>query len=276
MPSLPLAMATLGQWTRELLNPAPMQSRPRWLHWLAWFASIISVLVILNTWGGPSWADVDVVRQLDLWIAVGFAAEFFTRSGFRQDKWKYAKWRWFDFLAMIPVIFLVPYLSFYQWFIWIVLGARIGRLVDRTLGDGFVKRHFLAFTEAIEEEISDRVLLNIMGRIEGELQNAKFGETAAKAISVNKESILQRIYAEQMPETGAMSRVANITGLQGAIEKMEARVFDAIIKIIGSSETDALIKDVVTQSLSKARAEIAEKSWRGKVGLQKPAVPPLS
>lgn len=266
-------MATLGEWTRELLNPAPMQSRPRWLHWLAWFASIVSVLLILNTWGGPPWADFQVVRQLDLWIAIGFAVEFFTRSGFRQDKLKYAKWRWFDFLAMIPVIFLLPYLSFYRWFIWIVLIARIGRMVDRTLGDGFVKRHFLAFTQAIEEEISDRVLLNIMARIESELASAKFGETAAKAIAVNKDAILHRIYAEQLPETGALSKVANFTGLQGAIEKMEARVFDAIIKVIGSSETDELIKDIVTQSLSRARVEIAEKSWKKKVGLQAPAAP---
>jgi len=246
-----------------------MQARPRWLHWLSWFASIVSVLLILNTWGGPAWADFQVVRHLDLWIAIVFALEFFTRSGFRQDKLKYAKWRWFDFLAMIPVIFLIPYVSFYQWFIWIVLIARIVRMVDRTLGDGFVKRHFLALTQAIEEEISDRVLLNIMSRIETELSSAKFGETAAKAIAVNKNAILERIYAEQLPDTGALSKVANFTGLQGAIEKMEARVFDAIIKVIGSAETDELIKDIVTQSMARARAEIGERSWKGNIGLQK-------
>ena len=267
-------MATFGAWTRDLLNPAPMPSRPRWLHWLAWFASIVSFAILITFWGGPDW-DFEIVQQIDLWVSIGFAIEFFTRSGFRQQKWNYAKWRWFDFIAMVPVVFLVDYVAWYEWVLWIVLAARLSRMIDRTLGDGFVKRHFLAFTEAIEEEISDRVLLKIMARIENELANAKFGDTAAKAIAVNKDAILKRIYEEQLPDTGTLSKVANITGLQGAIEKMEARVFDAIITIIGSAETDELIKDIVTQSMAKARAEIAEKSWKQKIGLQRSALPPV-
>jgi hypothetical protein len=265
-------MASLGQWTRAVLTPSDLPQRPRWLHWVAWAASIASFVLILSLYGAPAWFQPFVVQQIDLWTSVFFAVEFFTRSGFRKDTWRYARWRWFDLLGLVPVLFLQPYVEFYSWFLILVLVARGARVLDRTLGDGFVKRNFLALIEAVEEETSDRVLEKIMARIENELAKAQFGTAAAAAIAKNRDAILQRIYQEQMAETGALGKVAIFTGVQSALEKAEARAFDAIIKVVGSPETDQLIREIIQGSLSTARSQIGKRSWTSKMGLG-PAAP---
>jgi len=246
-----------------------MPSRPRWLHWLAWLASIASFAVLaVPLLFGRIGIEEGVLAQTDLWLCVAFALEFFTRSGLRQQGWAYAKWRWFDFLAMVPVLFIEQYANVLTWFLWLVLIARLVRMVDRTLGDGFVKRNALALVEAVEEEISDRVVLKILSRVEGELARAEFGRTAAEALTRNRATILARIYAEQQPQQGTLARIARLSPVRSAVERMEARVFDAIVDVVGSGETDALIRDVVSQSIERARAEIGQRSWRLKFGLQ--------
>jgi hypothetical protein len=107
-----------------------------------------------------------------------------------------------------------------------------------------------------------------MARIEGELADANFGATAAAALQKHKETILGRIDEEQRPETGALAKIANFTGLQTAVEKAESRVFDAILKVVGSAETDAMIRQVVKESMAKARAEIGQRSWRAQLGIR--------
>lgn len=261
------AMPAIPTWTRNLLTPAPMGSRPRWLHWLAWLASIVSFVVLAVPLVTEREEALPATwRQLDLWICLGFTLEFFTRSGFRQGGWRYARWRGFDFLGMVPVVFLDGFVQLPAWLLWLVLVARLTRMVDRTLGDGFVKRNALALVEAVEEEISDRVVGKIMTRIEGELGAVRFGQATADVMAKHRDAVLHRIYEEQLPETSTLARIANFTGVQKAVERLEARVFDSVVGMIQSDETDALVREILTASFQRAREEITKRSWRKELG----------
>lgn len=255
-------------WTRTLLTPAPMAARPRWIHWLAWAAAVASLAALAYALTRRA-ADVPLwLAQADLWLSVALAVEFFTRPGLRQEKLRYVGWRWFDFLAMAPVVFLAAWVPLHAMVVWAVVLARVARVIDRTFGDGFVKRHVLALVGAIEEEISDRVLGKILGRVEGELKRARFGEAASEALARRKKAFLDRIYEEQKPEGAAASRILGMTGLQSAVERFEERIFDAVVKVVGSRETDQLIVELIGASLGEAREELERRSWRSEIGLR--------
>lgn len=248
----------------------PIARRARWIHWTAWLAALLAFALLLVPLAWPETRPrASGLGTFDLILTLFFLLEFFTRSGFRRLGLRYAATRWFDFVAMVPAAWMLtggPTIP--EWVSWTVLVARGARAIDRTLGDGFVLRHVLALLEAAEEEISDRVVVKILTRVQAELVDARFGQAAAEALRKNRDEILNRIYREQLRDAGLLGSFASITGLQAALEKSERRLFDSIVEMVGSPETDAMIADIVGQTLERAKREIGVRSWRTRLGLQ--------
>lgn len=246
-------------------SPVVLEPRARWLHWAAWLASGLALVTLgFAAWGDLSEGGIRDLGRLDLALSLFFLVEFFTRSGWRRFGWRYAATRWFDFVAIVPAGWLVSEALAAPWVVWTVFVARAVRLVDRSLGDGFVLRHVLALVEGLEEEVSDRVVVKILSRVQGELVDARFGNVAAEALRKNRDAILERVYREQLRDAGLLGSFASITGLQGALERSERRLFDSIIEMVGSPETDAMVADIVGQTLERAKREIGQRSWRSR------------
>ena len=206
-------------------------------------------------------------------LAIGlgavFADEFFTRSGFRWGWSTYLGTHFFDFIAIVPALALVNHGFVIQgvW-VWLILVARAARVVDRFLGDGFVRRTFLALVEGFEEEITDRVLERIIARIQADMDRANFSHGVAEAFIRNKAAVLQRVRAAT-PREGLVPGLAHIVGLDAALERTEERTYDAIVEILNSDEVDLAVRDVVNSSFSRMRNELGEKSWRQHLGLRR-------
>jgi hypothetical protein len=247
--------------------PAPAR-RARWIHHLAWIGSVLSLGILFTSLFLPDRGGAWLVA-IDLALTVFFVLEFFTRSGLRQQGPRYIAWRWFDFPAMVPILWLAAHgwLVHPVWF-WIVLVLRLGRAIDRTLGDGYFLRQIGILIEGVEEEISDRVVVQVLTRVQAELADAKFGHVAAQELRKNRDPVLKRIYQEQTKDSGFVSAVAHATGLQSALERAEARIYDSIVEMVGSAETDTMISDIITQTLRKAEQEMGQKTWRRRLGVR--------
>jgi voltage-gated potassium channel len=253
----------------RLIEMAEKPRRIWFLHWLAVFISAVSLaisvywIVDINRQATPLWI------WLDVGLCVFFALEFFTRSGFHWNRLQYSFTHFFDFIALIPVVTLayytVPHPYIWMWFILI---SRAGRAVDRILGDGFLRRNAFALAEGFEEEITDRVLLRIMERIQADLARGKFGTGISKALMNNKEAVLARVRAAH-PHEGIVPNIARFTGLEAALERAEESTYDAIVQIIGSPEVDRAIRETVDSAFNTMRAEIAVKSWREHLGIKR-------
>lgn len=248
---------------KELRKP----KRSGFLHWLAFAFALISLGIILG------WAISDRTTipafwgYLEIFISVFFAIEFLTRSGLRWD-WKgYMRTRLFDFIAIIPaltlVYFDVPYENIW---IWVILAARAVRAIDRLLGDGFVRRNVLGLMEGFEEEVTDRVLLRIIGRVEEEVQSGNFARAVARSLEQNKSSLLERI-REEHPKRGIGVRLAHLIGLDTTIEKVEEDIFDSVIRVTDSPEFDKAVREAVDSVFDTLKKEIAVKTWRQKMGI---------
>ncbi|HEV8359457.1 MAG TPA: hypothetical protein VGR28_03275 [Candidatus Thermoplasmatota archaeon] len=275
-PRTPQQRADAGSTSAELRalgHPAAaIDAAPRRhpaLHHAALGASLAS-LVLLAAWlAGSRSAVAGDWLALDVVLGVAFAAEFFTRSGFRWDRAGYTRAHVFDFVAMVPALALVGRgVPFEGVWVWLILAMRAARVVDRALGDGFVKRNALALLEGFEEEITDRVLLRILGRIEGDLGRGRFGAAVAEALARNKAPVLERVRAAH-PMEGVAGELAHLAGLDAALQRAEERAYDAVVEVVASREVDAAIRDVLASSFDSMRGEIAQKAWRQRLGLRR-------
>jgi len=206
---------------------------------------------------------------LDIGLAVFFLLEFFTRSGFRRNPASYVRTRFFDFIALIPVLALVNrgFPAEGAW-VWLVLAARLIRFVDRLLGDGFVGRNIFALIDGFEEEITDRVTLRFISRLEEDMQRGRFTGNLAEVFQRNRAGILARIKA-QNPSTGVLAGVARLTGLDTFLERTEERTYDAVVEILKSHEVETAVNESLASVFSTMRKEIAVKSWKQNLGFRR-------
>jgi hypothetical protein len=253
----------------RLVELEALPHRSAVLHWTAFVLSLMS-LILLLTWVLSSRGAVPGAWVLiDIGLGVIFAVEFFTRSGFRWERAKYLRARLFDFVAIVPALLLVNHGFVIEgvW-VWLIVAARAARVVDRFLGDGFVSRNILALVEGFEEEITDRVLERLTGRIQADMDRAGFSHGVAEALVRNKTTVLQRVRAAT-PSQGIVPGLAHIVRLDAALERAEERTYDAVVEILDSEEVDRAVRDVVNASFSRMRTELGERSWRRHLGVRR-------
>jgi len=266
-----ISKSVLPAWnttiTARLEELDSLPHRNAFLHWGAFILSLLS-LILLSIWVFGSHGSVPgVLVIIDIVLGVIFAVEFFARSGFRWNRMAYLRTHFFDFIAIVPALALVHHGFVIElvW-VWLILVARTARVVDRLLGDGFVRRNVLAIVEGFEEEITDRVLERIIAHTQAEMDRAGFSRGVAEALVRNKASVLQRVRTAT-PHGGLLPGLAHITGLNAALERTEERTYDAVVEIINSQEVDHAVRDVVNSVFSRMRNELGKKNWRQHLGI---------
>ena len=238
------------------------------IHWAAFAFSLISLTVLIVAMTGFSGPASASWVFLDIGLGGFFAVEFFTRSGFRWDPIGYARTHLFDFVAMVPaLLFLRHGVPAEELWVWLVLIARGVRTIDRILGDGFLRHNFFALVEGFVEEITDRVLLRIITRLQADFGRGKFGHGIADALTQNKTAVLRRVRAEH-PRQGLGPQLAHLVGLDAAIERAEEQVYDAVVAVLKSPEVDQAIRESIDATFAVMRAEMGTRTWRQHLGFR--------
>jgi hypothetical protein len=121
--------------------------------------------------------------------------------------------------------------------------------------------------EGFEEEITDRVLLRIIARIQADLDRGQFGHGVADALSNNKTAVLRRV-REEHPREGLGPQLAHLVGLDTALERAEERTYDAVVNVLNSPEMDHAIKESINSTFTVMRGEMGSRNWRRHLGFQ--------
>ena len=266
---LPEGNSTITARLEELES---MPHRNAALHWASFTLSLLS-LILLSAWVFSSRGPVPGAWVLlDIGVGVFIAVGFVTRSGFRWHRAAYLRTHFFDFIALVPALVLVNTgYGIEEVWVWFILVARAARVIDRLLGDGFVRRNVLALVAGFEEELTDRVLERIIARIQADMDRACFSRGVADALVRNKPALLERVRAAA-PHEGFVPGLAHIVGLDKALERAEERIYDAIVGIMNSDEVDHAIRDVVGSMFSRMRSELGTRSWRQHLGIRSRSV----
>jgi len=238
------------------------------MHWVAMLIALASLGILIFgmvAFKRPSpaqWVWLDSV------LCIFFFFEFFTRSGFHWYGLKYARTHIFDFIAIVPVFLFLHHGVFIEslW-VWLVLVARSIRALDRILGDGFLEHNFFGLLEGLETEITDKVVLRIMDRVQNDLVSGKIGHSSAQVLEKNRGNVLHRVRAEY-PQDGLGADLARFIGLEAAIERIEERIYDAIADVLNSSEVDTVIQEDLDLIFDGLRADLGNDEWRNHLGFK--------
>jgi hypothetical protein len=244
------------------------QHRSGVMHWLAMLIALASLGILIFAMVAfrrpvpTQWVFLDVA------ICIFFFFEFFTRSGLRWHGLKYARTHIFDFIAIVPVLLFLHHGVFIEslW-VWLVLVARSIRAFDRILGDGFLEHNFFGLLEGLETEITDKVVLRIMDRVQNDLVSGKIGHSSAQVLEKNRDKVLRRVRAEY-PQDGLGADLARFIGLEAAIERIEERIYDSIADVLNSSEVDTVIQEDLDLIFDGLRADLGNDEWRNHLGFQ--------
>ncbi len=259
---------TASDYLGQLENLEKQPRRPVSVHWGAFVMSVVSFLLLVI------WAVVQPssFARIWLWVDTGISAffliEFFTRSGFRWNPARYLLTHIFDFIATVPALLLANYgVAFEGFWLWFIVAARFVRAVDRLLGDGFFRRNTLALLEGFEEEITDRVMLRIISRVQTELGKSDFAGLIAEILDRNKSSVLDRVRSKHV-QRGIIGGLANVTKLNAALERGELLIYNAIVDVLKSPEVDNTIREAISSIFLDIRTQIGVKTWRQHLGIR--------
>ena len=244
------------------------QHRSGVMHWIAMLFALASLGILIFGMVAFKRPLPALWVWLDLAICIFFFFEFFTRSGFHWHGLKYARTHVFDFIAIVPALLFLHHGIFIEglW-VWLVLVTRSIRALDRILGDGFLEHNFFGLLEGLETEITDKVVLRIMDRVQNDLVSGKIGHSSAQVLENNRDNVLRRVRAEY-PQEGLGADLARFIGLEAAIERIEGRIYDAVADVLNSSEVDTVIQEDLDLIFDGLRADLGNEEWRNHLGFK--------
>jgi voltage-gated potassium channel len=209
----------------------------------------------------PTAEQRDLIIKIDLAIVAIFAIEFLIRVARAKDKRDYVVGHWYDLIGMIPVS--TPFFRAFRLARLVrvlVIGSRFVRATNRTFGGSVVERIVGKYTNIIVEGVTDPIVLVLLDRTEEVLTKGSYGTSAARALDRSRDAIIGRIN-EQL-KTDRTARVLLATpGLETLVEKLQERMFNAIITTLGSREMDATIVAVIQEIIADLRREVKKKEW---------------
>lgn len=238
----------------EVLTSRPRRSKL--LHLAAWTVAAASLAILL---GARFFATQPIPLAwvlLDMLFCVLPALEFVTRSGLRWGGRSYLVTHVFDFAAMVPSVLLLSHdIPGAVPGLWVVLFARGIRLVDRTLGDGFVVLSVTRLVQRFEEAITDRVLLRLLAGAERGVAGGRLGHAAGVALAHHRDPVLATIRSARPPLD--KNRLAQFLGLEKVVQNTEQRAFDAVVDLLDSPEVDRALRDILIAALNDVRTGVA-------------------
>lgn len=207
-----------------------------------------------------------VIHQRIIWAdyaIIGiFAIEYIIRLLQAKDKMQFIKSRWYDLIGMVPVSHpLFRSFRFARLFRIVVLGSRLVRATDRSLGEAWVRNRVQKYQAAFVEELTDPIVLAVLGVAEKSVSKGHFGSAVANGLRSKREALLARIDA-QLKESGTMNLLLKIPGLGHELEKIPGRVLDNMIETVGSKEIDDTIQAVIAEIFADLKREVAASEWK--------------
>lgn len=195
-----------------------------------------------------------------------FALEYLYRLAQAKHKWQFVKGHWYDLLGMVPVSHpLFRAFRFARIFRIVVIASRLVRATDRTLGEAWVRKKIQSYREAFVEELTDPIVLSVLGVAERSLLKGHYGTAVAQGLRAKRDEVLARIEAQLRTEE-SLHFLLKIPGIGGEVEKLltkvPAKIFDGVIATVASKEIDETITSVLREIFADLRREVAVRDWR--------------
>jgi hypothetical protein len=236
------------------------QDVPRRIHqvraidWMMVALAIISVGLLLWVWLAEPPRETELLLfKIDVGICAVFLVEFLWRWRTTGWGWKFLGRNWFEILGMIPVSH--PALRAFRLLRVFVLIARLGRAVDRTIGDAVTQRLVNRFLVTIIDVLKKPVTVAVLDEVVAVLQTGRYAQNISKALADNqnelRELVLEKIKAD--PAAGRFKRLPFHDEILGTVTDTAIRV---ILEMLADPRTDEMISDTLRENIDQIRAAV--------------------
>lgn len=213
-----------------------------------------------------AFADLSDDEQMTVfWIDVGICVLFFIEF---VGSWQAAGWgltflwrNWYDVISMIPVAH--PYFVEGEWtrLLWgVVILARIGRAVDRLVGERVTAAVTSRATTALVDIIKYPITVAVLEEVAAVLQAGRYTQNIANALHENESEItaMVREKVKADPVTGRITWLPFHDRLVDTVSETTLRV---IFEVLNDPRTDELIADVLRENILQLREEVRKHSY---------------
>jgi hypothetical protein len=228
--------------------------RVRVVDWLMVLLAIVSVGMLVWVWlANPSVETEKFLFKIDIGICAVFLVEFLWRWGSGGWGWKFLGRNWFEVVGMVPVSH--PALRAFRLVRVIVLVARLGRAVDRTIGDAVTQRLVNRFLGTVIDVLKKPVTVAVLDEVATVLQTGRYAQNISRALADNqselREMVLDKIKAD--PTAGRLKRIPFHDEFVGTITDTTIRV---VLEMLADPRTDEMISDTLRENLDQIRTAV--------------------
>jgi voltage-gated potassium channel len=230
--------------------------RVRGVDWLMVLLAVISVGMLLWVWlADPPVATQQLLFTIDVGICAVFFVEFLFRWRAGGWGWKFLGRNWFEVVGMVPVSH--PALRAFRLVRIIVLVARLGRAVDRTIGDAVTQRLVNRFLGAVIDVLKKPVTVAVLDEVAAVLKTGRYAQNISRALADNqtelRQMVLDKIKAD--PTAGRLKRIPFHDEIVGTVTDTTIRV---VLEMLADPRTDDMISDTLRENLDQIRTAVIE------------------
>ncbi len=234
--------------------------RVRAIDWLMVLLAVVSVGMLVWVWVvDPSMATQELLFKIDVGICAVFLVEFLWRWRVGGWGWRFLGRNWFEIIGMVPVSH--PALRAFRLLRVVVLVARLGRAVDRTIGDAVTQRLVNRFLGAVIEVLKKPVTVAVLDEVVAVLRTGRYAQNLSRALAENqtelRQMVLDKIKAD--PAAGRLKILPFHDEIVGTVTDTVIRV---VLEMLTDPRTDEMISDSLRENIDQIRAAVREDSHR--------------
>lgn len=225
---------------------------------LTWLALVTNVWLLLFAPHDHRWHHALETADLVLVILLGLSI-CWRWLRFRIG-WRYLRRHWWEVPALFPLA--VPVVGEWHWVLWLVLVARVVRVVDRTdnvLGDTITAALVVHFTDPIVDAIKRPITVAVLDEVIDVIETGTYAANIKAALDENHAELEAMVLdlVRRDPTTGKLRYVP----FHDEIVQMVA---DTVLRIVDGAlddpRTTELIRDVIRNSATQLRHAVRSKS----------------
>lgn len=222
-----------------------------WINFLLALASVGMLGFMLLS--PPAYRIGIIIFYVDCGICAVFIAEFFWRWHKQHWDMRFLVRNWYEFFAMIPVAH--PALTGHHFILAVLLLIRIGRLIDRALGEQFFFRLVDKLSEPLVDAIKKPVTVAVLDEVVAVLETGNYPENLAKSLKENREE-LREIISEKLNEDPQLGKFKYIPFHDEIVHAAVDTSFRVMLEVLHDERIDDFFASVVRDNRNQIRRAV--------------------
>ena len=171
----------------------------------------------------------------------------------------YLRRHWWEVPALVP--FAVPVVAEHHWAMWVVLAARLVRLVDRLdniLGDRLTAALVTHFADPIVDTIKRPITLAVLDEVVSVIQMGTYAHNIRRAIDENRLE-LEAMVLDLVKHDQTAGRLRFVPFHDEIVRSTTDTVFRILDRALDDPRTTELISDVIRTSTAQVRQAVRQR-----------------